>query len=63
MVWTDAALEEHFPWIEWRLPLEVTRGTEYGYACRYCIAQLGLGPGTDLMEYDAARKHIEETHR
>lgn len=61
------SLERWFPAIPWREPLRVTLldGSASGYACRFCVVQLGLN-AEDISSLpknpEAVLQHIEQEH-
>lgn len=61
----DRALEQAFPWIEWRKPVLVSTEGAQGYVCRYCIARYGLRAdqlGEKATTLDECTAHIERVH-
>jgi len=65
-LWTEAMLNQRFPYIRWRTPLLVaTFSGKGGLACRICIARHGLlGSNVDRLprtqvEFEA---HMREFH-
>ena len=59
-------LEKYFPWIYWREPLMAsTASGAAGFACRICVAQLGLkasqiaGLPQNMAEFD---EHLKTVH-
>jgi hypothetical protein len=61
----EAQLRKRFGAIEWDRPVEVRTPTDWGYACRYCIALKGL-KAADVSSLpkdpNAVRRHIRERH-
>lgn len=61
----EEKLEEMFPWINFREPVDVTvLGRETGMACRFCIGQFGLKgsefrPFKSRQEFDS---HMLNVH-
>lgn len=69
---TAADFEQLYPEIPWREPVKLTVGSFNGWACRVCIAALGLR-GIDVLrgtaiggiafyELTDALRHIAEEH-
>jgi hypothetical protein len=58
---TDSELRDAYPAIDWDEPLPVTvlDGLK-GFACRYCIAQLGLS-AREIAEGNAIAFYVYET--
>lgn len=63
---TDRELELQHPWIKWREPIRVERADGLvRYACRFCIAQLGLKATELERQFEspaAAAAHIASAH-
>ena len=61
----EGTLEQKYPEINWRAPLQATVGRKSGLLCRYCVAQLGFhGHEMDrLFETEKAfQQHLKEIH-
>lgn len=62
----EQLLEERYPWIRWREPIEVglMDGSKSGIACRFCIGTIGLkgsefNPFPDMKAFE---QHMREVH-
>jgi hypothetical protein len=63
---TVEQLERAAPWVKWGEPIRVSMADGDGWACRVCIAQLGLtGEQSWRLFSDrrAFRAHFKETHQ
>jgi hypothetical protein len=62
----DAVIEQRYPELPWRKPVEIHTGDYSGLACRLCIARLGFSASRDshrlYRTLEQFFDHLRDTH-